>query len=73
MVTTFVGGPQGMVNGVGTNARFSNPRSLDMAANGNLLVVDYSNNRIRIVDPTGGTRASHVQPESSALEHICQG
>jgi len=45
----------GMVDGDGSVARFSAPYNLTVRADGNLIVTDYDNNRIRVVGMDGAT------------------
>jgi hypothetical protein len=45
----------GVTDGQGTNARFSNPKGMAIAADGSILVADCNNYRIRRVT-TSGTR-----------------
>lgn len=53
-VTTFAGnGTAGLVDGVGTNARFNGPTGVTFDKDGNLYVTDARNNRIRIITPAG--------------------
>jgi Leucine-rich repeat (LRR) protein/sugar lactone lactonase YvrE len=51
-VTTIAGvGTSGIVNGIGTNARFSYPSSVGLLnANTNAIIADFSNNVLRTVD-----------------------
>lgn len=51
IVTTFVGlsGINGVTNGTGNNARFSNPAAMTMNASGTLYVADTGNNLVRQV------------------------
>lgn len=49
-VTTILGGTVGSDNGVGTAARFSNPRDILIDNSGNLYISDTGNHRIRKVD-----------------------
>ncbi|PCE66291.1 cadherin domain-containing protein [Sediminicola luteus] len=52
-VTTFVGGStSGASNGIGTAARVQFPHGLAFDADGNLLLADYGNHRIRKISPT---------------------
>jgi sugar lactone lactonase YvrE len=53
-VLTFAGsGSAAWADGTGSLAAFNSPRQLSLAANGNLLVADASNNRIRAISPLG--------------------
>ena len=54
VVTTYAGSVQGFVNGAATTAQFSMPSSLVVAANGDVIVSDTSNHRIRRVVRTAG-------------------
>ena len=54
VVTTFAGsGASGWADGAASAAAFKGPRLLALAANGNLLVADYGNSRVRVVSPAG--------------------
>jgi sugar lactone lactonase YvrE len=52
-VTTVAGGVQGFANGVGANARFYGPAGVAIDKDGNIIVADYGNNRIRQIAPNG--------------------
>jgi sugar lactone lactonase YvrE len=52
-VTTIAGGVQGFANGVGQGARFYGPAGVAIDNDGNIIVADYGNNRIRQVAPNG--------------------
>jgi mucin-19 len=55
VATTFAGAPgqSGYMDGSGTDARFSSPRGLALAANGDLYVADSGNHLIRVISPAG--------------------
>ncbi len=56
-VSTFAGsGSTTWADGLGTSAAFKNPNHLSIAANGNLLVADSSNHRVRMITPLGVVR-----------------
>jgi sugar lactone lactonase YvrE len=54
VVTTLAGnGIAAFANGTGTEARFNNPADIDFDASGKMYIADYSNHRIRILNPQG--------------------
>lgn len=55
VVSTFAGTPgqSGSVDGVGSAARFSNPRGVALDGSGNLYVTDFGNYTVRKVSPAG--------------------
>lgn len=52
-VTTIAGSSQGRADGNGAAATFRNPSDIAVDANGNIFVVDNSNDLIRKIDPNG--------------------
>ena len=61
VITTLAGsGTAKWIDGIGVAAAFNNPRSVAVDAFGNVLVADKSNNRVRLVTPSGGTRGAIV-------------
>ncbi len=54
IVTTIAGsGARGDADGIGVNARFSSPRGVAVDRNGNVLVADSSNHKIRHISASG--------------------
>ncbi|MCB0853694.1 MAG: IPT/TIG domain-containing protein, partial [Bacteroidetes bacterium] len=52
-VSTFAGDVQGYEDGQGTAAKFKAPGDIVMDANGDIIVVDEQNNRLRKIDAQG--------------------
>jgi hypothetical protein len=53
-VSTFAGSASpGLVDGVGTTAKFQYPISLAVASHGSIFVADYTQHRIREVTSAG--------------------
>lgn len=52
-VTTIAGSTEGYSDGKGDEAQFNNPRGLAVDKLNNIYVADYSNMRIRKIDPDG--------------------
>jgi hypothetical protein len=54
VVTTLAGGPAAtFADGTGTSARFNTPFGIVALPNGNIIIGDYGNHRIRVVTPAG--------------------
>jgi hypothetical protein len=49
-------GQAGFINGGRENARFKDPSSVVVAANGNIILSDTGNHAIRVVTPEGSVR-----------------
>jgi hypothetical protein len=73
-VSTLAGsltGVSGNVDGLQTDARFSNPVEVKPLRTGDLIVADLNNNRVRRVTPTGQVTtlsATSAQPLSAAVD-----
>ena len=52
-VSIIAGGEKGFADGVGANAKFSQPAGIDIDASGNLYVADWANYKVRKVTPDG--------------------
>jgi sugar lactone lactonase YvrE len=52
-VSTIAGSGTGFVDGVGIYARFNSPTGVAVNKEGNIVVADYGNNRIRLLTPEG--------------------
>jgi mucin-19 len=54
VVSTLAGsGSSGLTDGIGTNAKFYNPKGLAVNTEGDMFVADYTNNCVRKVTPSG--------------------
>jgi hypothetical protein len=55
VVTTLAGsGSQTFADGTGAGASFNNPHGVAVLPDGNIVVADFGNHRIRLVNPTSG-------------------
>jgi sugar lactone lactonase YvrE len=55
-VSTLAGSAQGFADGAGSSAKFDTPSGIAATKDGNLIVADTSNKRLRIVNANGDTR-----------------
>jgi hypothetical protein len=70
VITTLAGSTSGFVNGLGTSARFNWPPSVALLPTGNAVVADNSNNRVRLVTPTGLTTTLAGNGASSSVDGL---
>jgi len=54
VVTTLAGSSYGYLDGTGTGAQFGQPLAIAVLPNGNIVVADFLNHRIRLVTYPGG-------------------
>jgi sugar lactone lactonase YvrE len=60
---------QGVVDGSGSNARFSLPYGVDLDPNGNLWIADWRNGLVRVMDKSGKVKTvAGVPPDGGYLE-----
>lgn len=52
-VYTFAGSTCGFSDGSTANAKFNSPNGMAIDANGNFIIADSGNNRIRLIEPNG--------------------
>lgn len=64
VVSTLAGGTQGSFDGVGTTARFNQPRGLTVDTLGNVYVADSQSHKIRRITPSGVVETLAGQPGS---------
>jgi len=74
IVSTIAGSTEGFCDGIGTHAKFFSPHDIKIDLDGNLLVADYYNHRIRcvtaegVVSTVGGSKQGYANgPIGSAL------
>jgi len=69
-VTTVAGtGTKGAADGAGTVAMFSG--TVGLTTDGvNLYVVDYNNNKIRVIKPTGGATLANISAASAVVSSL---
>jgi hypothetical protein len=53
VVTTYAGSTQGFADGAATAAKFNGPSGIAVAANGDVVVTDFANNRVRRIVRAG--------------------
>jgi sugar lactone lactonase YvrE len=74
-VTTLAGGNAGFADGVSSSASFLNPCGIAIDHDGNIIVADTSNHRIRLITPAGqvSTLAGSGEPGfSDGNENVAQ-
>ena len=63
IVTTIAGSTKGFLDGQGIASQFNKPTRLAIDLNGNILVTDNINHRIRIIDAGVNPNGSNLPPE----------
>lgn len=67
VVTTLAGSVKGFKDGRGTEARFDSPRGIAVDTDGKLVVADFGNHSLRVVEPE---RAAEQTEEEKAREEM---
>jgi hypothetical protein len=51
LVTTIAGSHRGYANGRGVDARFDSPRGITLDSDGHLVIADFGNHALRMIEP----------------------
>lgn len=69
-VSTFAGSSEGFADGIGIEAKFDTPCGIALLKNGNLLVADSKNRRIRLIETNGRVSTVAGTGEQNSIDNF---